>query len=164
MAAALQAAELDADVVLVDDGPELGGALLAGRSAGAARQLAGKVRDAGVEVLAPAAAIGYFDGLVPVWCGSTLHQVRAAAHVTATGSIEQPLMFEGNDLPGVMLCSGAERLATLYGVRPGKRGVVATTTDRGLESPLALVGAGVAVAGVADARPSGADVGLSAQI
>ena len=30
-------------------------------------------------------------------------------------------MFEGNDLPGVMLCSGAERLASLYGVRPGKR-------------------------------------------
>jgi sarcosine oxidase subunit alpha len=113
-----------------------------------------------VEILAPAAAIGWFDGLVPVWCGSTLHQIRAGAHVTATGSIEQPLMFEGNDLPGVMLCSGAERLASLYGVRPGRRAVVATTTDRGLESALALHGHGVAIAAVADARPDGADEDL----
>ena len=164
MAAALRAADLGADVVLVDDGPELGGALLAGKSAGAAKELAAHLHGAGVEVLTPAAAIGYFDGLVPVWCGSTLHQIRADAHITATGSIEQPLMFEGNDLPGVMLCSGAERLASLYGVRPGKRAVVATTTDRGLESTLALHEAGVAVAAVADARPEGADAELSSGI
>ena len=37
-----------------------------------------------------------------------------------------------------MLCSGAERLASLYGVRPGKAAVVATTSDRGLENALAL--------------------------
>jgi sarcosine oxidase subunit alpha len=164
MSAALRAAELGAEVVLVDDGPELGGAMLVGESAGAAKEMAGRVRDAGVEVLVSAAAIGYFDGLVPVWCGSTLHQIRAQALITAAGSIEQPLMFEGNDLPGVMLCSGAERLAALYGVRPGKRAVVATTTDRGLRSALALHEAGVAVAAVADARPGGADRELSARI
>jgi sarcosine oxidase, subunit alpha len=160
MAAALRAAELGADVVLVDDGPELGGVALADDSAGAAEELAERVRAAEVEVLAPAAALGWFDGLVPVWCGSTLHQIRAGAYITATGSIEQPLMFEGNDLPGVMLCSGAERLASLYGVRPGRRAVVATTTDRGLESALALHGHGVAIAAVADARPDGADEDL----
>ncbi len=118
MAAALRAAEMGADVVLVDDGPELGGTLLAGEGAADAREAAERVRAAGVEVLAPAAALGFFDGIVPVWQGSTLHQVRADHHVAATGSIEQPLLFEGNDLPGVMLCSGAERLAHLYGVAP----------------------------------------------
>ncbi len=164
MAAALRAAEMGGDVVLVDDGPELGGAALAGGSAGSAKELAGRVRSAGVEILTPAAALGWFDGLVPVWCGSTLHQIRARAYVTASGSIEQPLMFEGNDLPGVMLCSGAERLAALYGVRPGKRAVVATTTDRGLESALALREAGVPVAAVADARPAGAAADLSARL
>ena len=153
MSAALRAAELGADVVLVDDGPELGGAALAGEDAGAAREMGNRVREAGVEVLAPAAALGFFDGIVPVWQGSTLHQVRADRHVAATGSIEQPLMFEGNDLPGVMLCSGAQRLAALYGVRPGKTAVVATTSDRGLESALALHGAGVEIAAVADSRP-----------
>ncbi len=111
-------------------------------------------------MLAPAAALGFFDGIVPVWSRSTLHQVRADRHVAATGSIEQPLMFEGNDLPGVMLCSGAERLAALYGVRPGKAAVVATTADRGLESALALHEAGVEiVGGRRRARRTAADAG-----
>ena len=144
--------------------PSWVGSVLAGDMAGEAKELAARVAGAGVEILAPAAAIGWFDGLVPVWCGSTLHQIRAGAHITATGSIEQPLMFEGNDLPGLMPRSGAERLASLYGVRPGKRAVIATTTDRGLESALALHDAGVAVAGVADARPAGADEELAARL
>ena len=164
MAAALRAAELGADVVLVDDGPQLGGTALAGPDGEAARALGGRVAEAGVEVLAPAAALGFFDGIVPVWCGSTLHQVRAERHVAATGSIEQPLMFEGNDLPGVMLCSGAERLAGLYGVRPGSTAVIATIGDRGLASALALHGAGVEIAAVADSRPDGADEALLAAI
>ncbi|MFI5122847.1 MAG: 2Fe-2S iron-sulfur cluster-binding protein [Vicinamibacteria bacterium] len=164
MTAALRAAELGADVVLADDGPELGGAELVGDQAAATRDLGLRVRAAGVEVLAPAAALGFFDGIVPVWSQSTLHQVRAHRQIAATGSIEQPLMFEGNDLPGVMLCSGAERLASLYGVRPGKAAVVATTADRGLESALALHEAGVEIVGVADARPRATDEELSARI
>jgi sarcosine oxidase, subunit alpha len=156
MAAALEAAESGADVMLVDDGPELGGSALAGGGADEARALGERVHAAGVEVLSPAAALGFFDGLVPVWRGDTLHQVRAERYVAATGSIEQPLMFVGNDLPGVMLCSGAERLAALYGVRPGKRAVVATIDDRGVESALALHELGIEVAGVTDTRPDGA--------
>ena len=73
-------------------------------------------------------------------------------------------MFDGNDLPGVMLCSGAERLASLYGVRPGKTAVVATIGDRGLEAALALHAAGVAIAAVVDARPDGADEELTARL
>ena len=164
MSAAMRAAEQGADVTLVDDGPELGGALLANGHAEEARAMADRVRDAGVEVLAPAAALGFFDGIVPVWEGSTLHQIRARAHVAATGSIEQPLMFEGNDLPGVMLCSGAERLAALYGVPPGEVAVVATTADRGVESALALDGMGVTIAAVADARPAGPSEDLAQRV
>ena len=74
---------------------------------------------AGVELLSNAPALGAFDGLVPVWQGDTLHQVRAQRHVYATGAIEQPLLFAGNDLPGVMLSGGARRLAALYAVKPG---------------------------------------------
>ena len=54
--------------------------------------------------------------------GDTLHQVRARRIVYATGSIEQPLLFPGNDLPGVMLSGGAVRLAALYGLQPGQPG------------------------------------------
>jgi sarcosine oxidase subunit alpha len=152
--AALSAAELGADVVLVDDGPEPGGRALVDGRQDRARAVAQRVRDAGVEILTSASALGYFDGLVAVWQGQTLHQVRAQRHVFATGVIEQPLVFAGNDLPGVMLSDGARRLAALYGVRPGTRAVVATTSDRGLEAAIALRTAGVEIAAVADLRPA----------
>ena len=98
------------------------------------------------------AALGHFDGLVPVWQGDTLHQIRARHHIYATGAIEQPLVFAGNDLPGVMLSGGARRLAGLYGVAPGRRAVVVTVSDRGIRAALALQRAGVEVALVADLR------------
>ena len=109
-------------------------------------------RIAGVEILARASALGYFDGIVPVWQGDTLHQIRARRHVFATGAIEQPLVFAGNDLPGVMLSGGALRLTELYAVSPGARAVVATTSDRGLEAAAKLADAGVQIVAVADLR------------
>jgi sarcosine oxidase subunit alpha len=132
--AAAAAAEEGNDVVLVDEGPLPIEPI------------------AGVEVLARASALGYFDGMVPVWQGDTLHQIRARRHVFATGAIEQPLVFAGNDLPGVMLSGGALRLAQLYAVSPGTRAVVATTNDRGLEAAAKLRDAGVQIAAVADLR------------
>jgi sarcosine oxidase subunit alpha len=113
-----------------------------------------QAREAGVEVLSNAPALAYFDGLVPVWQGDTLHQIRARRHVFATGCVEQPLVFAQNDLPGVMLSGGALRLAALYGVSPGRRAVVATTSDRGLDAALALRATGVEIVAVADARPA----------
>ncbi|CAA9489203.1 MAG: Sarcosine oxidase alpha subunit [uncultured Solirubrobacteraceae bacterium] len=151
--AALAAARCGADVVLADEGAEPGGRLLAEGGHDEVRSLAREARAAGVEILSPAPALAYFDGLVPVWQGDTLHQVRARRHVFATGTIEQPLVFAGNDLPGVMLSGGARRLAALYGVKPGTRAVVATTSDRGLEAAVALQQAGVQIVAVADARP-----------
>ena len=59
-----------------------------------------RAREPGSRCSTSAPALGYFDGLVPVWQGDTLHQVRARQHVFATGAIEQPLVFAGNDLPG----------------------------------------------------------------
>ena len=79
--AATAAAELGADVVLCDEGPEPGGGLLAEGGHERARELAERARAAGVEVLTSAPALGAFDGLVPVWQGDTLHQVRAARAV-----------------------------------------------------------------------------------
>ena len=152
LSAAISAAELGADVVLVDEGAEPGGSLLVEGGHEHARALAERARAAGVEILSNAPALGYFDGLVPVWQGSTLHQIRAQRHIFATGSIEQPLVFAGNDLPGVMLSGGARRLASLYAVKPGTAAVVATTSDRGLDAALALHEAGVEIRAVADLR------------
>jgi sarcosine oxidase subunit alpha len=151
--AASAAAQLGADVVLVDEGPEPGGQQLIESPAARIEELSRSAREAGVEILSRASALGYFDGLVPVWQDDTMHQVRAAQHVFATGAIEQPLVFAGNDLPGVMLAGGARRLASLYAVSPGRRAVVATTSDRGLRAAAALRQAGVEVVVVADLRP-----------
>src|SRR5205807_1270573 len=143
--AAQAAAQAGADVVLVEEGPALGG-----RAAGE-RTIE---PPPGVEVLTRAGALGYFDGVVPVWQGDTLHQIRARRHVFATGTIEQPLLFAGNDLPGVMLSGGARRLARWYSIKPGERAVVATTCDLGLQAAIDLRAAGVEIAAVADARPA----------
>jgi sarcosine oxidase subunit alpha len=153
LSAAIAAAERGADVVLAEEGPEPGGRLLYEGGHEEARALAARARDASVEVLVSAPALGYFDGLVAVWQGDTLHQIRARRHVFATGAIEQPLVFAGNDVPGVMLSGAALRLARLYGVRPGQRAVIATTGERGIEAALALGAIGVEVLAVADLRP-----------
>jgi sarcosine oxidase, subunit alpha len=140
LTAALEAAERGADVVLVDEGPEPGGWLLVDNPA-RARELTERARKAGVELLTNAPALGYFDGLVPVWQNDTLHQIRAQRHLFATGSIEQPLLFDGNDLPGVMLSGAVRRLISLYGVKPGTRAVVAADD----ETAQALKAAGLEV-------------------
>jgi sarcosine oxidase subunit alpha len=151
LSAALAAARLGADVVLCDEDVEPGGSLLIEGEHERARDLAARCSEAGVEILARGVALGFFDGLVPVWQGDVLHQVRAARHVAATGSLQQPLVFPENDLPGVMLGSGALRLAALYGLDLGVC-VVAGVDDRGLEEALALHRLGVVVKAVADLR------------
>jgi sarcosine oxidase subunit alpha len=161
LSAATAAADAGADVVLCDEGPEPGGRLLAEGGHEHARELAGRAREAGVELLTSAPALGAFDGLVPIWQGATLHQVRAARVIYATGSVEQPLLFPGNDLPGVMLSGGARRLAALYAVSPGTRAVVAAVCDRGLEAAVALHDAGVELAAVADLRSNGGTPALN---
>jgi len=135
VSAATAAADAGADVVLVDENP------------------APPIEPiGGVETLSRASALGVYDGMVPVWQGDTLHQIRARAHVVATGAIEQPLVFAGNDLPGVMLSGGALRLLERFAVSPGSRAVVATTNDRGLEAAAKLHDAGVQIVAVADLR------------
>lgn len=153
MRAAIAAAELGADVVLAEEGYELGGRLVFEGGSVRARELAKWVEAAGVEILTNASAIGYFGGSVAVSQGGTLHHVRARQYVMATGAIEQPLAFTGNDRPGVMLSGGAVRLASMFSVRPGRKAVVATTSDRGLEAAMLLRQLGVEVRALVDMRP-----------
>jgi len=151
LSAAIAAAELGADVVLADDGPEPGGRLLWEQGESRARELLERASEVGVELLSAAPALGFYDGLVAVWQSDTLHQVRAAQQVLATGAIEQPLVFAGNDLPGVMLSGGALRLMA-YGVQPGEEAVVATVGERGIAAARALSGRGVRVRAIVDMR------------
>jgi sarcosine oxidase subunit alpha len=71
----------------------------------------------------------------------------------ASGAIERPLVFGGNDRPGVMMASAVSAYLNRFAALPGKRAVVFTTTDSGWRTAEDLIDAGVEVAAVVDARP-----------
>jgi sarcosine oxidase, subunit alpha len=107
----------------------------------------------GFDVVAPARAIGIYEGeLVPVAAGTLLLRVRARRIVIATGAVEQPLVFPGNDLVGVMLPDGARRLVEDFALAPGDRAVVLAADDRALAVADVLRRAGVDVVASIDLR------------
>ena len=84
-----------------------------------------------------------------------LWRVRAAQVVTATGAIERPLSFAGNDLPGVMLASAVRDYVVNWGVAPGASTVIVTNNDDGYRTAIALKEAGLEVPAILDARAGG---------
>ena len=112
-------------------------------------------RESAIRVVTGATAFGlYDDNLLGILGSNELVKLRAEQIVLATGTIEQPMLFDQNDLPGVMLASGAQRLASLYGIQPGNKVVVVTATNEGYAAALELHSAGVAVTSVVDPRPT----------
>lgn len=84
-----------------------------------------------------------------------LWRIRARQIVTATGAIERPLSFAGNDIPGVMLASAVRDYLVNYGVIAGQRTVVVTNNDDAYRTAIALKQAGLQVPAVIDARQMG---------
>jgi len=81
-----------------------------------------------------------------------LWRVRAGQIINATGAIERPLSFAGNDIPGVMLASAMRDYLVNWAVAPGKRVVIVTNNDDAYRSAIQLHEAGVSIAAVVDAR------------
>lgn len=177
LAAALEAGRSGARVILVDEQAEPGGSLLSetdarigGRSGWdwlrtATEELAGL---ANVTVLPRTTAIGYYhQNLVGLCQRLTDHlasppegaprerlwKVRAGQVVLAQGAIEKPLVFDGNDRPGVMLAGAARSYLNRYGVKVGDRPVVVTSHDSAWLAAFDLAEAGVKVAAIVDVRP-----------
>ncbi len=92
-----------------------------------------------------------------------LWRIRAAQIITATGAIERPLSFAGNDIPGVMLASAVRDYVVNYGVSVGDRTVVVTNNDNAYLTAIALKHAGLNVPVILDARVLPEDRGLVAQ-
>lgn len=84
-----------------------------------------------------------------------LWRVRAGQIITATGAIERPLSFAGNDIPGVMLASALRDYAVDYGVSAGDRTVVVTNNDDAYRTAIVLKQAGLDVPVILDARANG---------
>ena len=147
LAAALAAADAGAHVALVDEALRLEGN-------GAPTALVRAAHDSASITLYPATvAAGYYaDHWVALAEQERMTKMRAKAVVFATGVIEQPAVFRNNDLPGVMLASGALRLLARYGVAPGKRVVVVAANPDAYVACLAMRKRNVPVAAIVELR------------
>ncbi|MEJ2392543.1 MAG: 2Fe-2S iron-sulfur cluster-binding protein [Gammaproteobacteria bacterium] len=96
-------------------------------------------------------ASGYYaDHWLPLVSADGLVKLRARAVIVATGAVEQPAVFRGNDLPGVMLVSAAQRLIHQFAIKPCERAVILASNPAAYRAALDLVRAGVSVEAIAD--------------
>ncbi|MBU3921441.1 MAG: sarcosine oxidase subunit alpha family protein, partial [Alphaproteobacteria bacterium] len=177
IAAALAAAATGARVMLVDEQSEMGGSLLSEvsvriDSAAAGDWLASALETLraapNVQVIQRAAAFGFYhENFVGIGQRLTDHladpsadcprerlwKVRARTVILAQGAIERPLVFGGNDRPGVMLAGAARTYLNRYGVLAGRSAVIATSNDSGWLTALDLARAGSAPTAIVDMRP-----------
>ena len=165
MTAAISAAAAGSSVMLVEEEHELGGHLRLGgpdtveRLTELRKQVAASRN---IEVLSNSVVTARHDhnwvAVVRRGGGAgdeSLIKARAKTLVVAVGTIERPYVFEGNDLPGVMLSTAALRLINLYAVKPGGRAVVATANASGDLAAAELGRCGVEVVEVVDMRLPG---------
>ncbi|HEX5461940.1 MAG TPA: sarcosine oxidase subunit alpha family protein [Steroidobacteraceae bacterium] len=81
-----------------------------------------------------------------------LWKIVARQTVLASGALERPIVFGGNDRPGVMLASAVRTYVNRFRVTPGQRTAVFTTGDDGWKTAFDLVDSHVEVPAVVDAR------------
>lgn len=163
LSAALTAAREGAHVILADENARLGGTLSYDHGGSDdARALLDKLQaevagTPNIEVhLASYAAGWYADNLVPLVGPQGMCKVRAGKVIVAGGAYEQPAVFRGNDLPGVMLGSAVQRLIRRYAVQPCRRAVVLVAHEAGYRVVKDLQAGGVVVAAIVDLRTEAA--------
>jgi sarcosine oxidase, subunit alpha len=159
LAAAIAAAERGASVLLVDETPAAGGSgtyARGGISDNSERTeslIAAVGANPRIRLLTSTYAAGYYaDHWVALVAPECLVKVRALNVIVAQGSYEQPAVFRGNDLPGVMLASAAQRLLYHHAVAAARRIVVLTSNAEGYAAALDALAHGVEVAAMLDLR------------
>jgi sarcosine oxidase subunit alpha len=175
LAAALEHAETGASIILAEQDFALGGRLLSDRgsiddmpAADWLEAAIAKLRAApNVTILTRTTITGVYDG--PLYTGiervtdhlagaenqprQRLWRICAKSCVLATGAIERPLVFGGNDIPGVMLASAIRSYINRFAVKPGSRAVVFANNDEAATTLTDLAAAGIEVAALIDPRP-----------
>ena len=175
IAAAHSAALAGARVVLVDENSEMGGSILSDPSvrvdkAGSWTWLASRLaelRALGVRMMTRTTAIGYYHQNMVALCErltdhldelpqdaprERMWRVRAQQVILAQGALEKPLVFDGNDRPGVMLAGAAQTYLNRYGVRVGDNVAVLTSHDSAWYAAFDLADAGSRIAAIIDTR------------
>jgi sarcosine oxidase subunit alpha len=166
LATALTAGRAGARIILADEDYTLGGRLQSDHNhiddAPASLWLDGALEELNalpnVRLLTGTSIFGLYDGGVfgaletPREGLQTYWKICAKRSVLAAGALERPLVFSGNDTPGVMLASAASTYAQRYAVAPGLRTAIFTTSDSGHQTAAQLVRLGVHVECVIDPR------------
>ncbi|RWD69785.1 sarcosine oxidase subunit alpha [Mesorhizobium sp.] len=176
LAAALAAGRSGARVILCEEDFVLGGRLLADGGTidrlPAAEWIARAVAELeampDVRIMTRTSLFGVYDGgtygaiervndHLPV---PPEHQVRqrlwrivAKRCVVAAGAIERPIVFAGNDTPGVMMASAMRSYINRYAATPARRLALFTNNEDGWRTTETAIAAGLQVAAVIDARP-----------
>jgi len=172
LSAALEASNMGARVLVMDQSPVPGGQLVkqthkffgtketfAGmRGFEIAKMLTDRLKDSeNVDVMPSTQVIGYFkregslaafrtDGLGKY----TLLRIRAKSIIVATGAMERSLVFPGNDLPGVMGAGAAQTLMNVFGIRPADEPLIIGAGNVGVIVAYQAAQAGIKVKAVID--------------
>ncbi len=171
LSAAVSAAEAGQKVILVEQDRIICASLIRDPQAMDLQwvdEMVARVRAAGGCVLTRTTASGYWDhnlitltqrivepGQTPEdGVAQRLWHVRAGEVILAPGSIERPLAFTNNDRPGIMLSQAVRSYVRRFGVRLGKRAVIATNNNDAYHTATALAEAGTEVVAILDARPA----------
>ncbi|MBT8169475.1 2Fe-2S iron-sulfur cluster-binding protein [Falsiruegeria litorea] len=142
LSAAITAAQSGATTIVLEQDSILGGTLLSSDATIAEQTATHWAEDAAdalvslsnVTVMTSTLAFGQYDhGLVQAVeqqtagsaARSILWKIRAQKIILAAGAIERPIVFPGNDRPGIMLAGALQTYVRRFAVVPGKRAVVA---------------------------------------
>ncbi|NKN35692.1 sarcosine oxidase subunit alpha family protein [Agrobacterium sp. a22-2] len=169
-------------VILVDESFRLGGSLLSERvsvggmaAAAFADQVVAELKNLPNVTLMPRTTVfGWYDDNVfgavekvqkhvavpsadlPV---ERLWRIVAKRAILASGAEERPLVFGGNDKPGVMTSGAVRSYLNRYGVAAGQTVAVFTNGGAGYRTAADLCAAGVEVAAIIDGRAGSTDAG-----
>ena len=181
--AVLTAARSGARVILADESAALGGSLLneneeiGGQSgkdwtAGVSAELASMPN---VTLMPRTTIFGWYDDNIfgavervndhvlepsPYEPRQRYWRIMAKRAVMATGAEERPIVFGGNDVPGVMLASAMRTYANRYAAAAGKSVVVFTNNNSGYRTARDMKTHGIHVEVIVDSRKdSAADSG-----
>jgi sarcosine oxidase subunit alpha len=86
-----------------------------------------------------------------------LWRIVARRALMATGAEERPLVFGGNDRPGVMMAGAMRTYANRFGVAGGKSVAIFTNGSAGYRTASDLAVHGVEIAAIVDSRADAAD-------
>ena len=176
LAASVETAKAGARTALIDENNRPGGQLFkqihkffgakehyAGvRGHDIGERLLAETRERGVQVHLDTVAFGLYDRTIGLMADQKTASLRAKRIILATGASENPLVFPGWTLPGVMGAGALQTMMNIHRVLPGRTVLMVGSGNVGLIVSYQLLQAGGEVAAVVEALPKIGGYGVHA--